>query len=127
MTQKKPTINERVSLLFIVDRDRFRRLANALSSILDLDVAASRRASQAEDEVAQREVFVASLRQANAAVDRARLCREVRQSVCEAEIRPELLLIDDEARRRVRAVVVDRDEFELIVADVLGPRSARRS
>ena len=41
---------------------------------------------------------------------------------------PSPFFIDDEARRRVHAVVVDRDEFELIVAiDAKGPRSARRS
>ena len=45
---------------------------------------------------------MAGLRQANAAVDRARLRREVSESVRRAEVGPELLFVDDEARSRGR-------------------------
>ena len=102
-------------LVYCGQRLRLSAGERARQSGLDLDVAASRRTSQSKDEVAQREVLVAGLRQANATVDRARLRREVRESVCRAEVGSELLFVEEEARSRVHAVVVDRDEFELIV------------
>ena len=114
--QKAHSKRERVSCLLWTEiafggwRTRF--------SLLDLDVAASWRASQTEDEVAQCEAFAGRLRQANTAMNCARLCGEVRQGVREAKVRSQLFFIDDKTLRSTSAVVVNGDEFELIVADV---------
>ena len=86
------------------------------SLFLDLDVASSRRMSQTQDEVSHRKMSVISVRQAHAAVDCARLCREVCQGVCEAKIRSELVFVDDEARRSLRTIFVEGDDLEFILA-----------
>ena len=95
-------------------------------SILDLDITASWRASQTEDEVAQCEEFAGRLRQANTAMNCARLCGEVRQGVREAKVRSQFFLIDDETLRRYER---RRREWRRVRIDCrrrLGPRIARR-